>query len=468
MKPLYLRLLLVATITLISAFLLILPTWHTPTAAQNGSDPESVSITLLYPHDTNGNQPQFTIRVDDDIDRLDLSTMNFRWFNGVNESRFDLNGRPEIRDIAEMFETGFCIQLYLVQPNIAVPLCNNTVPYPVRPQTAFWTPNLTSVFSVYQGDTLRAQCSTTNDRCTFNWPLVINIDGSDNPNLTLYPTPDTLTLFIQSEEPIDRTGLRFQVEIDNVPYTVDLDAWAIPDIVNPHDCYVFTAPNALINSPADCRAVIPLRLENDNLFWYDTTENLPRNIDILNANTLIGTCPTQAFGCTFRFEVAESPILSPTPPPTFTPQPSAVPSVTPRPTNTTIPNGDHLQVFYDDAHLHLWNRENHEIVVSRISFAAVEPNDIPTGRSFDGSLWAEFYAFLDTNNGCTQIDTGGGTSIPSECSVINARVLFENQPFWVEHGRAAEFIVYWDEVEVARCPLATDDDVLRCDIYVSR
>jgi hypothetical protein len=503
------RLYLLIIIVLLFASLLILPTVGSTTAqspSQTGQ-PDFVPITLLYP------DAQFTIRVDAEFEILDLTALNFRWVteNG-DDVRFDLSASPQLAAYAASLSRRQCIQLYVAQPNQVVPLCTGGVlTFPVRAGEEFWNPQDNPAFSVYQGDTHLMTCTTAQNICTVEWSLaadatpspptivgmddptplpaissptivsidapthtVTPVDGQDNPNLLILASNNELILMVTADEPISLEGFQYGVAITTQTQFALIDFFDVLSLVDemaePDACYILQRADANDVPPIDCDPDNTYRheLNDSDVFWYDNVRREGRSIAVYNRDILIGVCPALTTGCTFSYdpelvEIVALPTIPPTTPPPITP---SSPTPTPRPANTNPPaNGQHLDIFYNNTNFYIRNLGDTNLVISNLRLQGITRNNSVT-RSFNGNLWAEFYAYLEGNRGCVEIDTSSRTSQPSACRAVNGLVTFYDDPFWVTHDDAVEFEVVWNRVAVGRCPLATTSQFLHCDVYV--
>lgn len=188
--------------------LALLPTQSTSLAQD---DIEEISITLLFPDDINGNRPHFTIRIDGDIQNLDLSSFNVGWFDNGQEQHFGLSEKEQISSAVSNAATGHCIQLFQGgNPNVAVPLCDQTQIFSqaITDGEVFWKSG-TGTFIVYQDTNPLKTCATVGStNCTVDWPISGNVTPVTDtntpppPNTTDTPeTPPSATTASESETP---------------------------------------------------------------------------------------------------------------------------------------------------------------------------------------------------------------------------------------------------------------------------
>lgn len=158
----------------------------------------------------------------------------------------------------------------------------------------------------------------------------------------------------------------------------------------------------------------------------------------------------------------EAPAVEPTatqPPPPTDPPPTPVPAVAP---TLAYPNGQPVELVYNDSSFYLNNQSGQRLRTSSFSFEALDAE----GRSLRwfllGNRWSQFYSFVDSNN-CLAIEPFGppGNYLrPAQCRSYNSTITPEydsEETFWLARSEAAEFRVLWNDQEVARCPLGENN-----------
>jgi hypothetical protein len=167
-------------------------------------------------------------------------------------------------------------------------------------------------------------------------------------------------------------------------------------------------------------------------------------------------------------------------PASATPQPSdtdapldtPVPTDEPTPTESApveptvlYPDGQRLELLYDNNSFYLWNPSRNRVRIDDISFAALDAAGEETNFRFDGEAWTDRanYDYLDRNK-CARLEILSATAMsPDECSEYNAS---RNPPrgdssvFWIVRDGVTQFAVYWDGDEVARCDIAAEECVI--------
>lgn len=129
-----------------------------------------------------------------------------------------------------------------------------------------------------------------------------------------------------------------------------------------------------------------------------------------------------------------------------------------------FPNGNLLELTYNTAGFYLRNSSSETIRDSRLAFQAINSNGIGVGEAFDGTDWARFYGNIDSNGRCVAIELLDQSSWnrPANCvapsgAPFNSQLTFPTNDariFWLAEDGASQFVVYWDNVEVARCEIA--------------
>jgi hypothetical protein len=169
-------------------------------------------------------------------------------------------------------------------------------------------------------------------------------------------------------------------------------------------------------------------------------------------------------------------------PASATPQPSptTAPSDTPAPTDepteppteivaveptVLYPDGLRLELFYDNNSFYLWNPGQNRVFIRDISFAALDAEGEETSFRFEGRVWTERadYDYVDRNK-CVRLEIlSASVRPPDECTDYNAS---RNPPrtdssvFWVAREGVAQFAIYWDEDEIARCQIDDEECVI--------
>jgi hypothetical protein len=171
---------------------------------------------------------------------------------------------------------------------------------------------------------------------------------------------------------------------------------------------------------------------------------------------------------------------SETPRPSPTDEPTAVPSDTPAPTDEptaapteivavepTIlyPDGQRLELFYNNNSFYLLNPGRSRVRIDDISFTALDAAGEETSFHFDGNVWTDRanYDYVDRNQ-CVRLEIlSASVRPPDECTDYNAS---RNPPrgdasvFWVAREGVTQFAVYWDRDEIARCTIDDEECVI--------
>ncbi len=162
------------------------------------------------------------------------------------------------------------------------------------------------------------------------------------------------------------------------------------------------------------------------------------------------------------------PKTSPTPP-TNTPVPPTdtlvpltdtpinTPTSTPPPT-VLYPDGNPVQLLYDEYSFYVWNGGDESFRVSNLFFEALNADGASLAYSFDGWRWSQVGFHSVESGKCDAIETTDAPSVlnPARCRDYNARVtpnISSNLVFWISHGGATQFRVLWDEEEIGRCEI---------------
>ena len=151
-----------------------------------------------------------------------------------------------------------------------------------------------------------------------------------------------------------------------------------------------------------------------------------------------------------------------TPTPTYTPTPTSI-----VPPTVLYPNGRLLRLIYNENGFYLLNLSNSAVVVRNLAFEGLDSQGTPTNYRFLGTVWAEYYGFLQPDHcniiellearpgdrppGCVEVNTSLASLEPDSSNV-----------FWLLRPGQADFRVLWREGEIGRCSIANE----RCDIYV--
>lgn len=130
-----------------------------------------------------------------------------------------------------------------------------------------------------------------------------------------------------------------------------------------------------------------------------------------------------------------------------------------QPTATVLyPAGRLVQLFYDAYSFYVFNPGSERIGIKPIAFEALlGAGDQPAGYRFDGSLWSQFYFFLEGGK-CDRIETTRAPSYlrPAQCRRYNATVtpqIGNSMVFWIPRPGVSRFGVFWSGQEIARCPI---------------
>lgn len=266
-------------------------------------------------------------------------------------------------------------------------------------------------------------------------------------------TPPTATIFVVGEVPTSGPTNTPTIEISSTP----TNTATIPPTstaAGPTLTYTFVPPTRLpaTNTATSTRTLLPT----------NTSEpTLPPTIGP-TATTGFTPFPTNTLEAPLRTSVSQSAgvVISPTatstmPPATLMPSPTA-----------TAATGQRIRLFYDSASFYLWNPTRNRITLENLAFEAIDSTGLSAGYRFDGSRWAEFYAYAEPNN-CTSIEiTTGPTWLrPRQCVVYNAEVTPQSSAsfiFWVSRSGITQFRVLWNEQEIGRCTIGAG----QCDVFL--
>jgi hypothetical protein len=165
-----------------------------------------------------------------------------------------------------------------------------------------------------------------------------------------------------------------------------------------------------------------------------------------------------------------SPTNEPTAAPSDTPAPTAEPTTAPteivavEPT-VLFPDGQRLELFYDNNSFYLWNPGRNRVRIDDIGFAALDTEGQETNFRFEGQEWTERanYDYVDRNK-CVRLEILSARAMtPDECTDYNAS---RNPPradsmvFWTLREGVTQFAVYWDGDEIARCEIDAEECVI--------
>jgi serine/threonine protein kinase len=155
--------------------------------------------------------------------------------------------------------------------------------------------------------------------------------------------------------------------------------------------------------------------------------------------------------------------------PTFTPIPAtATPEVAA--SAVAFPNGHLLQLTYTPSTFYIRNMGTENVRVSRLVFQAVDGDGNLLFQRFEGNNWARNYNFVERNGSCVGMEIADRPpwDRPGECGRMNSMITpspSDERIFWAEQAvadGAVAFAVFWDDVEIARCPIA----IGACDVRV--
>lgn len=233
----------------------------------------------------------------------------------------------------------------------------------------------------------------------------------------------------------------------------------------------------------------------------DLVTNTPAE-DVLPTATFTFSPPTQlpptntssptrtpTITATFTATVTASPTstFTPTASPTLTLSPSNThtPSVTPlysaTPTRTLTPSltvppptltpntsGHLLKLFYDEWSFYAWNGSTQQFAISNLVFEAIDANGNEAGYRLEGSLWAQFYAYLEVSK-CVavEITTSPSWLRPTQCWDYNAVLTPQTHYksiFWLDRPNVVGFRVLWQGAEIGLC----ETGVGQCSVYIPR
>lgn len=129
-----------------------------------------------------------------------------------------------------------------------------------------------------------------------------------------------------------------------------------------------------------------------------------------------------------------------------------------------FPNGRLIQFHYNDGSFYMQNTSTVRIHLSRIAFQGLNEHGEFTSDIFVGTQWPidEGLNFVDADGRCVAIELFGKTHLePELCipvegidlqyNVLIGRSVNTSSIFWRPTDEIAEFAVFWDEQEIARC-----------------
>lgn len=447
---------------------------------------ETIAITIIFDQANLA----LTIRIDGDVENLDITPMTFRVRDGDgNERNFRMSDLGEIHEVLQNAATGDCIQLYGNNPVQFHALCTGTTtPYPLRLDEIFWNPQAIN-FTVYQRTRSIANCSTTDAApCSMNWNAPIPPPATDAPsantieetssapndsasalpenepiiseNLALEPMPtsrfrstdgnmvlifgvNSLTLLVTSEVEVSLVGLQYHINVDGVLKTYDLqDFFDGASVAQPNDCYILERQYTMDVAPLECMRVTPVEVSTFDVFWYDSDRNMGNSVSILNTGNPVHTCPYTRTGCPFFFEGGET--------------------------------GHFIDIYYDQTHLTLINHNEHTLGIAPLRMKPVNASGTPTGRSSDenedddNGLWEQF-SILGADDGCIKFNIRDLTTTELvQCSSESPpHSIGEDAAFWLSHEDATEIVFSWRGAEIGRCPIASlDGSVSQCQVII--
>jgi serine/threonine protein kinase len=136
------------------------------------------------------------------------------------------------------------------------------------------------------------------------------------------------------------------------------------------------------------------------------------------------------------------------------------------PPTIAFPNGRRIELLYDAYSFYLWNPNSERIAIRSIAFEALDGNGNSAGYYFDGTLWTQFYSFVEERS-CNRIEMTGvpGHLRPPQCQGYNATVtptIDDDLVFWTQRPGVSRFRVLWGGQEIARCELTGG----RCEVFL--
>ncbi|PJF43766.1 MAG: hypothetical protein CUN55_07420 [Phototrophicales bacterium] len=182
--------------------------------------------------------------------------------------------------------------------------------------------------------------------------------------------------------------------------------------------------------------------------------------------------PTRTSTASYTPTLTLTPSLTSTPSltPSFTLTPTFTftPSITPTSPYTAIPfaNGRRVEVYFDENSFYIWNPNSTSIRLAPLFLQGLDANNQPTGKTFSGEIWAQFYHELEGGK-CVAIEITQSSSWlrPSVCRDYNAIVTPQRTSrsvFWLSDGRTVAFEVLWSEQLVGQCSLS----MATCDLFL--
>jgi formylglycine-generating enzyme required for sulfatase activity len=145
-------------------------------------------------------------------------------------------------------------------------------------------------------------------------PAVI---GQGEITLTLFRSPDTLTLLVPGDAPANLQGLRFEAttaagvtllqRLEEFPSFRGLPYHRLPTPL----CFHLTRADASVPLPLECQTVTTLTqtLVDANVFWYDLSARTERTLLITQGETT-RLCPAGQAQCDFNFPPVTQPDTS--------------------------------------------------------------------------------------------------------------------------------------------------------------
>lgn len=205
------------------------------------------------------------------------------------------------------------------------------------------------------------------------------------------------------------------------------------------------------------------------------------------ATELVVTASTEPATAEPATATADTPLATdtvPSAPPTETAVPTAAPTetiivaatetaVSASPTSPPVaaptvlyPNGKRILLLYDANSFYLWNSTAERIAIRSIDFENIDANGNFAGYFFDGSLWTQFYSYVEDQS-CVRIELLRAPAYlrPPLCRAYNATVTPDPDDaavFWLPRSGITQFRVLWDNQEIARCEVNAG----QCELFL--
>jgi serine/threonine protein kinase len=160
-------------------------------------------------------------------------------------------------------------------------------------------------------------------------------------------------------------------------------------------------------------------------------------------------------------------------PPTDAPIPTdaanAAPTLEAEPT-VLYPDGLQVSLIYDTRTFYFANKSDQRILMQNLAFERLFA-DGQAGDRYEGIRWGAFYPWSEPRRCIVLHLPRASWRLPSgDCpNGYNSEIATQDgESFWMAADNSTEFRVLWSNNEVARCPVATSTEAIRCEIRYPR